>query len=156
AYNGEGILMGIIDTGVDFNHADFKDSLGNTRIKYLWDQKPTSGSTVPSPFGYGIEWTETQINMAQCTQSDMAYYGHGTGVAGIAAGNGLASGHHQGPASKSDLIVVALDFNKTGPTIADAVQYIFDKAIQIGKPCVINASLGDYYGSHDATDLQTQ
>lgn len=156
AYNGEGILMGIIDTGVDFNHADFKDSLGNTRIKFLWDQKPSSGSTVPSPFGYGIEWTETQINAGQCTQSDVAYYGHGTGVCGIAAGNGLASGHHQGSASKSDMVVVALDFNKSGPTIADAVQYIFDKATQFGKPCVINASLGDYYGSHDGTDLQAQ
>lgn len=156
AYNGEGILMGIIDTGIDFNHGDFKDSLGHTRIKYLWDQKPTSGSTVPAPFGYGIEWTETQINAAQCTQSDVAYYGHGTGVAGIAAGNGLATGHYEGSASRSDLVVVALDFNKSGPTIADAVQYIFNKAIQIGKPCVINASLGDYYGSHDATDLQSQ
>lgn len=156
AYNGEGILMGIIDTGTDFNHPDFKDSLGHTRIKFLWDQVPVSGSSVPQPYGYGIEWTETQINNAQCTHSDVAYYGHGTSVSGIAAGNGLATGHHQGAASKSDLIVVAVDFNKPGPTVADAVQYIFDKATQLGKPCVINASLGDYYGSHDGTDLQTQ
>ncbi len=156
AYNGEGVLMGIIDTGTDFNHPDFKDSLGHTRIKFLWDQVPSSGSAVPQPYGYGIEWTETQINAAQCTHSDVAYYGHGTSVSGIAAGNGLATGHHQGSASKSDMIVVAIDFNKPGPTVADAVQYIFDKATLLGKPCVINASLGDYYGSHDGTDLQTQ
>jgi subtilisin family serine protease len=156
AYNGSGIIMGIIDTGIDFNHGDFKDSLGLSRIRYLWDQVQTSGSIVPAPFNYGIEWTDTQINNNQCTHADLLHYGHGTHVSGIAAGNGLANGTHEGVASKVDIIAVALDFNKTGPTIADAVQYIFNKATLLGKPCVINASIGNYYGSHDATDLEAK
>jgi subtilisin family serine protease len=83
-------------------------------------------------------------------------YGHGTHVSGIAAGNGLANGTHEGCAPKADLVVVALDFNKSGPTIADAVSYIYSKAFVLGKPCVINASVGDYYGSHDGTDLEAK
>jgi subtilisin family serine protease len=156
AYNGDGIVMGIIDSGIDFSHPDFKDSLGNSRILFLWDQNPLSGSTVPSPFNYGIEWTNTQIDAGQCTHSDLAHYGHGTHVSGIAAGNGLANNSHYGCASKADLVVVALDFSGTGAHTADAVQYILDKATNLGKPCVINASVGDYYGSHDGTDLEAQ
>ena len=156
AYDGTGIVVGIIDSGTDFAHPDFKDALGNSRIKFLWDQVPLAGSTVPQPYNYGIEWTDTQINANQCTHNDLPHFGHGTHVSGIATGNGLANGTHHGIASKADIVVVALDFNKTGPTIADAVQYIFSKATLLGKPCVINASVGDYYGSHDGTDLEAK
>lgn len=156
AYNGEGILIGIIDSGTDFSHPDFKDSLGKTRIQFLWDQNVSGTTFAPMPYNYGREWNATQINNNQCTHSDAAYYGHGTHVAGIAAGNGLANGKNEGVAPKANLIVVALNFNRAGPTIADAVNYIFSKAQQQGKPCVINASVGDYYGSHDATDLEAK
>lgn len=156
AYTGNGIVMGIIDTGIDFNHPDFKDGWGNSRIKFLWDQVASAGSSTPSPFNYGIEWTDTQINANQCAHNPVPYFGHGTHVAGIAAGNGLANGTHEGCAPNTDLVVVALDFNKAGPITADAVQYIFNKATLLGKPCVINASVGDYYGSHDATDLEAK
>ncbi len=156
AYDGNGIVVGIIDSGTDFTHADFKDVFGNSRIKFLWDQVPVSGSTVPQPYNYGIEWTDTQINSNQCTHNDLPHYGHGTHVCGIATGNGLANGTHEGIASKADIVVVAIDFNKTGPTIADAVQYIFSKATLLGKPCVINISLGNYDGSHDGTDMEAK
>ena len=155
-YDGSGIIVGIIDTGIDFNHPDFKDGWGSSRIKYLWDQVPASGSTVPAPFNYGIEWSNAQINANQCTHNPASYFGHGTHVSGIAAGNGLSSNKHEGCAPLADIIAVALDFNKSGSITADAVQYIFNKATQLGKPCVINASVGDYYGSHDATDLEAK
>lgn len=155
-YDGSGIIIGIIDTGIDFNHPDFKDGWGSSRIKYLWDQVPSSGSGIPAPFNYGIEWTDTQINTNQCTHNPASYFGHGTHVSGIAAGNGLSSNRHEGCAPRADIIAVALDFNKSGSITADAVQYIFNKATQLGKPCVINASVGDYYGSHDATDLEAK
>ncbi len=156
AYNGSGVLMGIIDTGIDFSHPDFKDSLGNTRIQFLWDQRLANNPSTPQPYNYGQQWTSAEINANLCTHSDQQYFGHGTGVAGIASGNGLASGRFEGLAPKSDLIVVALDFNRPGPTVADAVHFIVSRATLLNKPFVINASLGDYYGSHDGTDAEAK
>ncbi len=156
-YNGNGIVMGIIDTGVDFAHPDLKDSLGNTRIKYLWDQRLPIAANTPV-YGYGQEWNNTEIDGGlAATSTDIDWYGHGTHVAGIAAGNGLSSGTYKGVAFKSDLVIVAFDFYSVNPTLmTDAVDYIYTKANSLGKPCVINASLGDYYGSHDGLDLQAQ
>lgn len=156
AYDGTGVIVGIIDTGCDFNHPDFKTPLGNTRIDFLWDQGVSTPTNVPAPFGYGQEWTAAQIDAGVCTHSDVASYGHGTHVSGIAAGNGMANGTHTGVASGAQMIVVALDFNRPGPTIADGVQYIVNKATAAGKPFVINASVGDYYGSHDGTDTEAK
>lgn len=156
AFTGTGVVVGIIDTGIDWQHPDFKDASGNTRIKFLWDQNVNSGSTVPQPYNYGIEWTAAQINASVCTHNDLANYGHGTHVSGIAAGNGNATGTHEGCAPNSDLVVVAVKFNHPGPKFADAVQYIYSKATALGKPCVINASVGSYIGSHDGTDLEAK
>ncbi len=156
AYDGTNIVVGIIDTGTDFNHPDFKDNTGSSRIQFIWDQSQTAGSTVPQPFNYGIEWTKAQINASVCTHNDNPYYGHGTHVTGIVAGNGLANGKHEGCAPKADIIVVAVDFNKNAPVIPDAIQYLIAKANALGKPLVINASLGGYYGSHDGTDLEAK
>jgi subtilisin family serine protease len=156
-YNGNGIIIGIIDSGIDFSHPDLQDSLGNTRIKYLWDQRLPVAATTPV-YGYGQEWDNTEIDGGLAAAStDIDWYGHGTHVAGIAAGNGLASGTYKGVAPKADIVFVAFDFYSTNPTLlTDAVDYIYNKANSLGKPCVINASLGDYYGSHDALDLQAQ
>ena len=156
AYDGTGILVGIIDSGCDFKHPDLKDASGNSRIKFLWDMTKPLAANTPTPFGYGQEWNNTDIDLGSCTHSDAAHYGHGTASAGIAAGNGLAIGKHEGGAPKANIMVVALDFNKTGFVIADAVQYLISKAQLLNMPLVINASVGDYYGSHDGTDLEAQ
>lgn len=155
-YDGTGVVVGIIDSGTDFNHPDFKNSNGTSRIKYLWDMNKPVAANTPVAFGYGQEWTNTQIDNGQCTHSDASHYGHGSASSGIAAGNGLAINHYEGVAPKADIVVVALDFGKSGNTISDAVQYIITKAQAMGKPFVINASVGDYYGSHDGTDLEAQ
>jgi subtilisin family serine protease len=156
AYDGSGVIVGIIDSGTDFNHPDFKDAAGNSRISYLWDMNKAIAANTPTAFGYGQEWTHTDIDLGLCTHDDLASYGHGTASSGIAAGNGLAINHFAGMAPKADIIVVALDFNDPNHTIADAVQYIFSRAAQMGKPVVINASVGDYDGSHDGTDLEAK
>ncbi len=155
SYDGSGVVIGYIDTGIDFTHPDFKDSLGKSRIKFLWDQNLTAASNTPLPFNYGQEWSNTDIDNGLATGHHDS--GHGTNVAGIGSGNGLANGHYKGVAPKSDIIMVALNFNSTSPTIiADAANYIYSKAQALGKPCVINASIGDYMGSHDGMDLQAQ
>lgn len=156
AYDGNGIIVGIIDSGTDFNHPDFKDVNGHSRIKYLWDMAKPSAANTPAPFGYGQEWNNTQIDLGQCTHDDLASYGHGTNSSGIAAGNGYSVNKYEGMAPKADIIVVAIDFSRPGFTIADALQYIVTKAQIINKPLVVNASVGDYYGSHDGSDLETQ
>lgn len=156
AYDGTGVVVGIIDSGTDFSHPDFKDSNGKSRISYLWDMNKPLAANTPTLFGYGQEWNNTEIDLGQCTHDDLAHYGHGTASSGIAAGNGLAINHFKGMAPKADIVVVALDFSNPNHTIADAVQYIFAKASLMGKPVVINASVGDYDGSHDGTDLESR
>ena len=155
SYDGSGVIMVIIDSGIDFNHPDFKDASGNTRIKYLWDMTMPNAANTPTAYNYGQDWNNVDIDLGNCNHDPTKEWGHGTHVTSIAAGNGLAINHYEGVAPKSDIVLVALDFYKAGPTIADAVHYILDKTQIIGKPLVINASVGDYYGSHDATDLQS-
>lgn len=157
-YDGSGVVMGYIDTGIDITHPDFKDNLGHTRIKYIWDHRATAGATpaaAPAGFAYGVEWDSTEIDNGQCTHFDyLPWSGHGTHVIGIGSGNGLATGQYMGVAPKSDIIVVALNF--ASPKIPDAVNYIYTKAKALGKPCVINASVGGDYGPHDGSDDESQ
>jgi subtilisin family serine protease len=156
SYDGSGVVCGFIDTGIDFTHGDFRDSLGKSRVRFLWDQAMPVAPNTPQPFNYGQEWTNQDINNGICTETDTLNFGHGTRVAGTAAGNGLAVHRYEGVAPKADIIMVAVDFNNGGPTIADGAEYIFSKAQSMGKPCVINCSLGSEMGSHDGTDLETQ
>ncbi len=158
-YDGEGVIVGIIDTGMDFNHPDFKDSLGNTRFLWIWDHNLANGANTPPNYGYGQEFSRTDINGGLAANT-FDYSGHGTHVGGIATSNGRSHAEYTGVASKADIISVALNFNLDDDTwlssVADAVDYVFMKADSAGKPCVINISAGSYYGSHDGKDLQAQ
>lgn len=148
---GHDVVVGIVDTGIDVDHEDFRDHLGNTRISFLWDQ--TAAGTPPAGFSYGREWTAAQIDAGLCTQTDTN--GHGTHVAGIAAGNGSATGNGQpawtyvGVAPRANIIVVKSTFYSTD--VADGVDYIFRKASDMGLKAVVNLSLGNQYGPHDGT-----
>ena len=88
---GEGVIIGIYDTGIDFNSDDFKNEDGTTRILNIWDQITSGNPPDPVLFNYGYEWTETDINNGYCTEKDSS--GHGTHVARIAAGNGRSTGN---------------------------------------------------------------
>ncbi len=154
SYDGNGVIVGIIDSGTDFNHPDFKDANGNSRIKHLWDMAKPLAANTPTPFGYGQEWNNTQIDLGLCTHSDVASYGHGTNSSGIAAGNGFSVNKYEGMAPKADIIVVAIDFNKPGYIIADALQYIVTKSQLLNKPLVVNASIGDYFGSQQRIQIR--
>lgn len=112
---GEGVIICVLDTGIDILHNDFKDENDNTRILYIWDQNKSGNVNPPIGYSYGQEWNSNDIINGTCTHEDLG--GHGTHVSGIAAGNGRATGNnipagtYIGMAPKSDLIITGLDFN---------------------------------------------
>ena len=157
-YTGKGVIIGFIDDGIDYNHPDFQDTAGNTRVLAIWDQtKPFDTTLTPSAYGYGQLWDSAAINAGTCTSTD-ASAGHGTTVAGTACGNGFSTGTHAGAAPDSWVVMVKTNASATNwlGTVADAVDFMYKLADSLGMPCVINASVGDYYGSHDGRDVASQ
>ena len=155
-YSGKDIILGFIDTGIDWKHPDFRNPTdSSTRILAIWDQTKPVNQFTPSQYGYGQDWDSTEIMQELSTNNDI--YGHGSTVAGAACGNAFANGLNKGVAPKADLIVVESNFNVANwlSTVADAVEYIYHLADSLNKPCVINASLGTYLGSHDGLDPYT-
>jgi subtilisin family serine protease len=150
--SGQGILVGDVDSGIDFDHQDFKDAGGLTRLVNIWDQTNTAGPG-PLPFAYGTEWNSAQIDGGLCTQVNLD--GHGTHVMGIAAGDGSGTGGvvppftYVGMAPRADLIMVNTNFQTTG--VFDGVAYIFNRATALGVPAVVNLSLGSHFGPKDGT-----
>ena len=149
---GTDAVVGIVDTGIDVTHADFLSDYG-TRIVGLWDQTAASVHP-PDAFGYGREWTPTEIDAGSATETDSD--GHGTHVAGTAAGSGSATGNGEpagtfvGVAPDAKLVVVKTDFYTS--SIVDAIDYVFTKAAELNLPAVVNLSLGHHYGPHDGTE----
>lgn len=163
---GKGVIVAVIDSGIDYSHPDFRNPDGTTRILDLWDQTIT-GSPPPG-YQIGTLYTREKINEA-LAQRDMAarlnivpstdLSGHGTHVAGIAAGNGRASnGRYRGVASQSDLIIVKLgtsvgdSFPRT-TQLMQAIDFVIRRAIELNMPVAINLSFGNNYGSHDGSSL---
>jgi minor extracellular serine protease Vpr len=152
---GKGVIVGIIDTGIDIFHPEFmkKNQPNQTRVLAIWDQNDTIADNRPSGFTYGAEWNLQQIQATIDGDSivrhrDINYSSHGTHVAGTAAG---LSGH----APDADIVVVGLDWEGT-TSLTDASLYMVQKSIEFGKPIVINASLGTHEVPHDGSDLSTQ
>ncbi len=157
AYTGQGVLVGVIDSGIDWTHADFKTAGGDTRIKYIWDQYVAG--VPPTGFDYGAEYDQIKINAGNLTEKDLS--GHGSHVAGIAAGNGLASsGQYSGVAPDADIIFAkAYDDQLHGfpeDKTIDAINYLVGKASTMEQPMAINMSLGGHLGAHDGTSAQEQ
>ncbi len=167
---GAGVLIGIVDSGIDYRHPDFCNPDGTSRIALLWDQtaQPRAGEHPPEDYADGVEYTNEQINAAlgAGSQQEAAqiipqtdFSGHGTHVAGIAAGNGRASdGVYRGVAYESELIVVRLgvpdgrSFPRT-TELMTAVDYCIRMARKRQQPIAVNLSYGNNYGSHSGTSL---
>lgn len=160
---GKGTIIGIIDSGVDYTHPDFKNPDGTTRILYFWDQ--TLAGRPPAGFTAGTEYTAENLNQALISPQPFSVIpqpdtvGHGTAVAGAAAGNGKASGGvNRGVAPEAFIIVVKLgrkgseSFART-TEIMRAVKYIMSKAVELNMPLSINLSYGTNDGSHDGNSL---
>lgn len=160
---GRGVLVGVIDSGIDYTHPDFRSEDGTTRIAYLWDQSLTGQP--PMGFSHGVEFTMDQINEALLAPDPFSVVpsedrqGHGTAVSGIAAGNGRASrGIQVGVAPEATLIVVKLgnlgtqNFART-TEVMRGFKYIITRAQELGMPVSINLSYGTNDGSHDGNSL---
>jgi subtilisin family serine protease len=160
---GTGALVGIYDTGIDFRHGDFMDGGGQTRIDAIWDQTLTGG-TPPSGFGYGGLCTRDAIQAAiggaglSCLQRDA--HGHGTHVAGTAAGDGSAGPtpfRYAGVAPGAELVVVkGGDGSFSEDRVIDGLDWMRRRARQLGRPIAMNLSLGTQFGPHDGSRLQEQ
>ena len=153
---GRGVLVAVIDSGISYWNQDFRKADGTTRILYLWDQV------------LGREFDSRQINEALATGSrqqaerlvpSVDTSGHGTAVAGIAAGGGGTGGTaYAGVARESDLLVVRLgtpradSFPRT-TELMRALTYTVNKAIELQMPVAINLSFGNTYGAHNGTSL---
>ncbi|WP_406293288.1 S8 family serine peptidase [Embleya sp. NBC_00888] len=132
---GQGVLVGIVDTGIDPRHPDFAG-----RIERVWDQTILGGSGVPEG-RYGEEFPGNGQILSRDTE------GHGTHVAGIAAGvDGVAPG--------ARIVMVKTDFDDAH--IIDGIQYIFRVGRELNLPVVLNLSLGGHFDPHDGTDAMSQ
>ncbi len=153
AYTGENVIMAYVDQGIDFNHEDFRDASGQTRVIYYWDQGAPIGPNTPVEYGYGIVWNQTEMQNGTCTSTEEST-AHGTTVAGAGSSDGSATGREKGVCPDSKIIAIETDFTKPNwtLTVADACDFVFKKADELGLPAVVNLSLGSYLGSHDGDD----
>lgn len=165
--SGRGILIGIVDSGIDYENPDFRNEDGTTRVVSLWDQSITGRP--PSGYATGSEYTQEEINAALAEPDRTARSrivpsrdtsGHGTAVAGIAAGNGRGSEGriYRGAAPEAELLIVKMGtprpdgFPRTTELML-GVDYVIRKALELRRPVAVNISFGNTYGSHDGTSL---
>lgn len=175
---GKGVIIGIVDFGMDFVHRNFREANGKTRLLALWDQKAQYDPRHGNHYGYGKIYTREEIDEALEGRADayarLGYEvpkdmlnegsAHGTYVADIAAGNEYGAGS-PGVAPQAQIVFVDIstadtpmqDSEAIGSAFGDSVQlleavhFIFDLAERENRPCVINISLGTNGGPHDGS-----
>ena len=169
--SGEGVVIALIDRGIDYFHPDFIDENGNTRLLYLYDMINQEGANDPdNPYGVGTIFTEDEINAslkADGSPLSTDRYGHGTAISGIAAGNGTGTSNlaFQGVAPKAKIIVVKAVQDYFPPFddqpgqdgfydpsyIPIAIQFVADKFEELNLPGVALLNMGSIGGPTDGT-----
>lgn len=170
---GEGVIVGILDTGIDYRHPAFQNADGTTRIGAIWDQSIPS-SEPHERLNYGSIYTADEINQALAAENPLSIVpsmdenGHGTFLAGIAAGGITDNGEFSGVAPLCELAVVKLkeakDYMRTFWLLPEGVtafqetdvflgiKFLLDYAYRVGKPLVLLFGFGTNAGNHGRND----
>jgi len=145
AYTGKGVVLGIIDMGIDFNHVAFKDAQGNSRVKKALVAIPGTSS----------QFLEYDAETISEMSSDSSTDSHGTHTAGIAAGSAVTDGtwKWQGVAPETDIVLVGVAPNGKQATVSNAIEEVFKYATEVGKPAVVSISLGNMDQLHDGSEI---
>ncbi|MBE6022933.1 MAG: peptidase S8 [Cellulosilyticum sp.] len=163
---GEGVLLAVIDSGIRYNHPDFITDEGKSRILYLWDQTIGNGPSSVNGGG-GTVYTNEQINEALQYQTEAEQLavvpsqdtiGHGTALAGIAAGNGRGSSNrrNKGMAPACELVIVKI--GRIQPRyprdieIIEGINFVIEKAKELNRPISILLGVGHNLTAHDGTE----
>jgi subtilisin family serine protease len=161
---GRGAIVGIVDTGADITHPDLQNADGSTRIAYFIDYsrgpaglekdaESRCSTKIPCAV-YAAKDIDTLVSHGKSASIPADTIGHGTHVASLAAGNGGAEKRYVGIAPEASLIIArVLDASNqiSDATVLSAANLVFYLADQLGKPAVVNLSLGSNFGPHDGT-----
>ncbi len=167
---GRGVLVGFVDTGIDYTHPAFKNPDNTTRIVSIWDQTVECTDYCPEGFYYGTEYGRTLINQALKSEDPLAVVpstdeiGHGTMLAGIAAGTPINEHGFMGVVPSADFVIVKLKTAKPylkkffsipedascyqENDIIFGVKYLTLIAERLNRPIVICIGLGSSQGDH--------
>ncbi len=169
---GKSVLVGFIDTGIEYTHQAFKNPDGTTRIVSIWDQTIDTTDSRPADFYYGTEYTQEQINLALTSADPLSIVpstdtnGHGTALAGIAAGSRNENERFSGVAQNAQIVAVKLkpakkqlrEFFFIPPEavcfqendIMLGIKYLVGVANKLQRPISICIGVGTSQGPHDA------
>ena len=166
---GQGVIVALLDRGIDWKNNDFRNTDGTTRIKYIFDLTDATGANAPgNPYHRGTIYTEAQINTALTVGPNLATrdaVGHGTDTASIPAGNGRNLAKYRGVATRATIIAVKITSEGTpahddqaaelpfnDPTVYPiAIDFVVDKAAELGRPAVMLLNIGSVLGPTDGT-----
>lgn len=164
---GEGVVVGILDYDLDFVHPEFRTEGGETRLLALWDQRTPRGLTPRNRYGKGRIFSAERIQRALDSSdpyADLAYTpkagGHGTHVAGIAAGSGRVGPGGVAPGARIVFVHLSTPGSSGLNNLGDAVGILegidFVRRVAAERPWVVNLSVGKHGGPHDGTTLVEQ
>ena len=170
--SGKGVLIGFLDSGIDYTHPAFRNADGTTRIARIWDQTDQTG-TPPNGFSYGSEYTDDLLNQALFSGDPYALVperdesGHGSSIAGIACGSADDNADFSGAAPEARIVFVRLKQAKQylrdyflipeSATVYQetdlmlGVRYLVEVSRELRMPLVICISVGTNQGSHSGT-----
>lgn len=173
-FTGKGVVVGIVDTGLDVTHRDLRNADGTSRVRFLLDMSRPPGDRQPEleeEYGctgdaecaiYSSDDLDEVMNNGITGDEPSDPYGHGTHVTSLAAGNGLSTKAARYVGVAPDAVIFGARVSRGGdgaiqdPDIIVATRFIFEQAERLGMPAVVNLSLGSDFGNHDGTSALEQ